>query len=252
MTSIKSAGILTIVLIGAAFPIPIVTSEAELAGTLRSLVLQNLPTPLFQKDKDWGQTKEIEVPRVRRGRFVMAKVPKNDGHWRKIQVDALNPRDTLVVDVRDVERPTAGQMTFKLHVAMDVRFDITQEHWENGIKLYGASLRARTRVHATMKCAVETQAELKNLTPEFALIVKVTEAKTAYDNLVVEHIAGIGGDGAKLLGNAAQDIIHQWKPSLERGLLEKANAAIIKAAGYKEFRVSLDRLWKSKPSVKKP
>jgi len=103
-----------------------------------------------------------------------------------------------------------------------------------------------------MKCMVESQAEWKNLTPEFALNVKVTEAKTAYDNLVVEHIAGIGGDGAKLLGGVAQDMIHQWKPSLERAMLEKANTAIIKAAGHKEYRVSLDRLWKSKSTPKRP
>jgi hypothetical protein len=239
-------------MVAAGWPIPIPSSESELAATLRSLALQHMPTPLYAQEKDWGRTKLIPVPRIRNGQFKTVRVPKNDGHWRKIHVEALNPRDTLVVDVRDVVRPAAGVMNFTLHAAMDVRFNVTQEHWENGLKLYGTSVRARARIQATMKCTVETQAELKDFIPEFALIVKVTEAKTSYDNLVVEHIAGIGGDGAKLLGGAAHDMIQQWKPSWERALLDKANAAILKAAGHKEYRVSLDRLWKSKTDAKKP
>jgi hypothetical protein len=234
----------------AAIPIPILSNEAELAGIMRGLSLEKLPNPLYQKEKDWGRTKEIEVPRIRRGRLRMATVAKNDGHWRKIRVDAINPRDSLVVDVRNVQRPKPGQMTFELFVAMDVRMDATQEHWENGLKLYGASIRARCRVKATIRCSVDTEAELKNLMPELILRLKVTEAHTLYENLVVEHVAGIGGDGAKLIGAAGHEMIHHWKPSMERDLLEKANQAIVKAGANKEFRIGLERLFKSKSAVK--
>jgi hypothetical protein len=234
----------------AAFPIPILSSEAELSGIMRSLALQNLPEPLYRKDKDWGRTKEIEVPRIRQGRVRMATVAKNDGLWRKIRVDAINPRDSLVLDIRDVQRPKSGLMTFNLFVAMDVRFDAAQEHWENGIKLYGASIRARCRLKATMRCSVETQAEIKNLMPEFVLKLAVNETQTSYENLVVEHVAGLGGDAAKIIGKAGHETIHQWKPSIERDLLEKANQAVLKAGANKEFRVGLERLFKSKSAGK--
>jgi hypothetical protein len=63
-----------------------------------------------------------------------------------------------------------------------------------------------------------------------------------YSHLVVEHILGVGGDLAKLLGEAIQHGIHRWRPSLERNLLNKANAAIEKAADTKEIRIGLGSL----------
>jgi hypothetical protein len=59
---------------------------------------------------------------------------------------------------------------------------------------------------------------------------------------VVEHIAGLGGEAAKLLGDAARGSIKQWRPSMEHELLAKANVAIVKAGDTKEVRVSLSKL----------
>jgi hypothetical protein len=39
--------------------------------------------------------------------------------------------------------------------------------------------------------------------------------------------------------------VTQWRPSLERDLLEKANAAIVKAGENKEVRLSLAKLFKA-------
>jgi hypothetical protein len=81
--------------------------------------------------------------------------------------------------------------------------------------------------------------------------VKVTEAKLFYEKLVIEHTAGIGGDAAKLLGDAVIDMVKQAKPSLERDLLKKANAAIVKAADTKEIRVSLEAFLKGASVITK-
>jgi hypothetical protein len=72
------------------------------------------------------------------------------------------------------------------------------------------------------------------------------QAQVSYDNLVVEHIAGIGGEAAKLIGDGLKGGLHQWRPSLEKELLAKADAAIVKAADTKEVRVSLSQLFSGK------
>ncbi len=74
----------------------------------------------------------------------------------------------------------------------------------------------------------------------------MTGAYLGYDNLVVEHVAGVGGEAAKLIGDAVKKGLDQWHPSLERELLAKADAALVKAGDLKEVRVSLASLFKGK------
>jgi hypothetical protein len=42
----------------------------------------------------------------------------------------------------------------------------------------------------------------------------------------------------------------QWRPSIEKDALAKANAAIIKAGQHKEVRLSLAKLFKASPARK--
>jgi hypothetical protein len=58
----------------------------------------------------------------------------------------------------------------------------------------------------------------------------------------------VGGETAKLLGDAAVDALRTFKPSLERNLVARANAAIVRAADTKEVRVNLANLF----STQKP
>ena len=46
-------------------------------------------------------------------------------------------------------------------------------------------------------------------------------------------------------GEVVIDIVKSIKPNLEKELLEKANAAIVKAAGTREFRIELEKVIRS-------
>src|SRR5207244_644924 len=79
-----------------------------------------------------------------------------------------------------------------------------------------------------------------------AFRLRVVKANTSYEHFVVEHVAGVGGDAAKLIGDAVRQGIHKWHPSIERNLLARANAAIEKAGDSKEIRLGLGMLMKTK------
>src|SRR6202035_745045 len=83
------------------------------------------------------------------------------------------------------------------------------------------------------------------LLSDFIFRIRVTKSDLSFENFVLEHAAGIGGEGAKLLGDAVKHSLHEWHPSLERELLAKANAAIVKAGDTKEVRLSLHNLMKN-------
>src|SRR5438309_382331 len=114
------------------------SSEDQLAGSLRGLLLQHVPDPLYDASPGWGRTKDVKVLRMHDGRLVHETHAKNDGLWKKIRVTAVNPRDNLVLDLRDVSTPAPNAMAFTLFVAADIHFDASQEQWESGVKLYGA------------------------------------------------------------------------------------------------------------------
>src|SRR5262249_58693374 len=88
--------------------------------------------------------------------------------------------------------------------------------------------------------------------PDAVFRLRVVRAQLSYDNLVVEHIAGVGGEFAQLLGDAVKGGLRQWHPSLESELLAPASAAIVKAGDSKEVRLSVSKLLNRKDPVPHP
>src|SRR5262245_52083085 len=72
-------------------------STAALSGSLRGLLLEFLPDPLFEDNQHWGKRQPFEEVRWRgKGLDVHREkvvVLKNDGHWHKVRVTAPRARD---------------------------------------------------------------------------------------------------------------------------------------------------------------
>jgi hypothetical protein len=228
-------------------------STAVLAGSLRGLVLSHLPNPLYEDLSQWGM-KKLYPGKVHwrgKGLRVHAEVDyvwKNDGHWKMIRVTAIRPQETLVLNLRDVQQPEPGRMQFTVFLALDTQIEQDRQVWRQGVRFRSSGLRARMRCLATLRCEVVTKLDSKGgLLPDLVFRMRVLQASVGYDNLVVEHVAGIGGDGARLLGAAVLNTIKSMRPSLEQNLMAKANAAIVRAADTKEIRISvLDLMGKGK------
>jgi hypothetical protein len=220
-------------------------SPDALAGSLRGFLVRNLPPTLYEDNRHWGQQAEVAhgVRWKGQGLHVHPEVTyalKNHGRWWRAKVTADNLPDTLIFDLRDFAQPEPGRLTFTVHVALDVGIEYERQTWEAGTRLYSGSVRARARVKLTLPCEASARIETDGKwLPDAVLRLHVTGSDFSYDHFVVEHVAGVGGDAAKLLGNAARSALRQWRPSLERNLVEKANAAILKAGDAKEVRVSL-------------
>jgi len=227
-------------------PLPTSMNTDTLAGSLRGLLIRNMPTTLFETNSNWGRTTRVAngIKWKQDGGILLhpevTHNDKNDGLWKRARVTAENLPDTLVVDIRNVQRPEPGRMTFDLFLSFDARFYYDQQRWDKGIRLADNSLRARFRVRFNLGCELITRLESNNtLLPDAVFRLRAVRADLKYDNFVVEHVAGIGGEGAKLLGDAASHWLREFHPALERDLLTKADNAIVKAGDTKEVRLSL-------------
>jgi len=223
-------------------------SLKELSATLRTMLVQALPPTLYEDSSNWGNTSPVrdQVKWRRKGLRIRPEVyshPHNDGAWRKIKLTTRNPAQSLSVELRDWKYPDADHMTFTAALALDAGVDFEQQIWESGVRLYSGSLRARMRIYLTLNCEVLLKVEKgKGLLPDLVFRLRVVKSDLKYDKLLVEHVAGVGGTAAKVLGEALQSHIKQWHPGLERDLIAKANAAIVRAADTREVRLGLGSL----------
>ena len=219
----------------------------ELSKALKPLMAEALPPVLYEKRDNWGNTTMVAHAIHWRGlRPEVKKTPRNDGTWKWIKISVRNPKQTADIRMYGLKRINDDKQTFKTDIAFMCTVEYDQQNWESGIRLWSAGVRARLRVKAHLECEniIRLEEKPKSFLPDIVFRLRVTKAQVGYDDLVVEHIAGIGGTAAKVLGETFHDAMNQWRPSIERKLLERASAAIVKAADTKEVRIGLSGLFK--------
>jgi hypothetical protein len=221
---------------------------AAIAKLMREMVLQKMPDPLVKSKNGWGKQKEYAVGRVMlRDPKKLPDAPRemvNDGLWRRFTVTARDPAETLAVSIPELTRPEENKLLITIDAAMDINFRMEQQLWKRGLQLYSGETRGHCKGAVQLKATVAHTLEFKpgSLLPDVVLKITVTDAKLFYEKLVIDHTAGLDGEDAKRVGEIVVDLVKSAKPDLEKQLLEKANAAILKAAGTKEVKVKLDKL----------
>ena len=233
-------------------PPPTMTAEEmkSLSNVARQLVLKYLPDPALSTKRNWDHQKEVivRIDGERKGpfnwKFEPKKELKNDGHWTAIKLSAIDPETKLRIELKDVTTPEPGKTTFTAIVTGPVKFDFEQQLWKAGIRIFSGETRGRCDTTTVLDCESTSKLDWApgKLLPAQILRVKVTKADVNYENLKIEHTAGVGGDAAKTVGETVLKAVKLMKPNLEKDLLKKANDAIVKAGDSKEIRLELEKL----------
>jgi hypothetical protein len=223
-------------------------SAAELASIMRTLLKSALPTPLVAKEYNWGHQAEVwngldwEKDGILLKPHKQKKL-KNDGIWRRIRVEAFDPDKNLTLVVKDVRQPEKGKVTFDLIVTLQTRITFEQQAWLRGTRLYSGETRARCRPILALKCESTSRVEKAGgFLPDVVFRMRVLDARLGYDEFRVDHTAGVGGEAAKVMGDALHDTVKLLVPNLEKDMKEKAQKAIVKAGDTKEVKLGLGKL----------
>jgi hypothetical protein len=225
---------------------------AALTKVLRDLAKKHLPDPISKSSQNWGHQKAVTVVhRYRDGLRVWSEAVqefRNDGHWKRTTIRLPEP-DKVALAVTELTHPAPGTMLAMVAVVaerVDVRFE--QQIWKNGLRLYSGETRAHCKGGLLLKAEVVSKSEVKkgSFFPEITLKLRVTDADLFHEKLVVDHTAGVDGDAAKAIGDVLLDVVKAIKPDIEKELRTKAEAAIVKAVGIREFKLALDKLLSGK------
>jgi hypothetical protein len=223
-------------------------SLETLSAALKPLIAQSLPAVLYEKTTNWGH-QELAPNGIRwHGvRPEVIKTLKNDGKWTRLRAAAQDLPHTLAMNITDFKTLDADTQAFKVYVVFQAGVEYEQQNWNLGVRMWSGSVRARLQLKLALDCEnVIRIGPRKGLFPDIVFRLRVVKAAVSYDNLVVEHLNGVGGSAARLMGEALRSTLKQWKPSIERNLLARAEAAIVKAADTREVRIGLGGLVKKK------
>jgi hypothetical protein len=225
---------------------------AAISKMLRDMAIQKMPEPLLKANDGWGKQKEFAVGKVmlRKTNRAAPEMPRalvNDGLWRRFTVAARDPQKTLAIGVTELVRPADDTMNVTINVAMEINFRMEQQLWVRGRQLYSGETRGHCQGAVQLKATVvhKTIPKPGSLFPDVNMKITTTDAKLFYDKLVIDHTAGLDGEDAQKVADLVIDLIKAIKPDLEKELLEKGNAAIVKAAGTREVKLELDKLLKA-------
>jgi hypothetical protein len=223
-------------------------SLVTLTAALKPLIAESLPALLYEKTTNWDH-QELAANGVRwHGvRPEVIKTLKNDGKWTRLRATAQDLPRTLAINITDFKSVDADTQAFKIYVAFQAGVEYEEQNWNLGVRMWSGSVRARLQLKLALDCEnVMRLDRRKGFFPDIVFRLRVVKAEMSYDNLVVEHLNGIGGSAARLMGEALRSTLKQWKPSIERNLLARAEAAIVKAADTREVRIGLGGLVKKK------
>ncbi|HEX3314243.1 MAG TPA: hypothetical protein VHR72_05085 [Gemmataceae bacterium] len=229
---------------------PAAPSLPEIAAMVKPLLVQMVPPVLYEHTRNWGRTTMAFHGVHWRGlEPEVVKTPRNDGLWQKVR---LKPRelDKLDFKLTDPVAIDADRQSFQAYVDFVTGVEYEQQLWERGTRLYSGATRAHVRVQAFVTVESSFKVDASNGL-DFVFRLKATKAKVLASRLVVEHTAGIGGSGARLVGQAIEGLIKEVEPGLQRRLQEKIEAALVKAADTREVRIGLGSLFSSKSTPKK-
>lgn len=224
-------------------PMPAGTLDS-LGNSLRGVLISDLPTPLLTDDKNWGHQKYVANGVKWKGQGLgvhpeVLRAPKNDGIWTRITLTAPN-RNAMIVQLSNLQQTPGGPTTFDAYLSFECNAEYERQNWKAGVRVYSGSTRVRFRIHIRLKCEITSRLERTgSALPDFVFRIRVAHADVSYDSMVFEHVLGLGGEAAKLIGDGIQGGIRRFRPNVEREMLGKANAAIVKAADTREVRLHL-------------
>ncbi|HQR06391.1 MAG TPA: hypothetical protein PLN21_06190 [Gemmatales bacterium] len=221
---------------------------ASFQRALEKAVFTALPTPLYEGSDHWGDKKKSVNGMKWTPKPELQYADKNHGTWRKYRVTLDQPsQDHLKLKVNDVKSLGNNSLSFQIKVDADIEFDVEQQNWQAGIKLFDGFARGGATVKMVITCESKLTIEPGvNLFPVIKYRLHVMDAKASYDRLVFTHVPGLGGSAAKVVGNWTVDAVNQMKPSLERKLIGKLTEKLKKVADTKEIQVSLSGIERKK------
>ncbi|MCC7084755.1 MAG: hypothetical protein IT427_07080 [Pirellulales bacterium] len=203
-----------------------------LADLAKQIIIDSIP-PQYEKSDDWGHQADFHLGYhwvQRDGGWHLDKRIKrrNDGLWRKYSVRLIDPANNLQVRFTKARPLGEGRTAFRVHLIAKLWTDARQERWRVGVKGLNFHVEAEATVEVRLDVEIAVQPVADASFGTIELRPKVTDVNLRLVDLTLKKVDKIGGDLARELGNAVEDILAGELHKREGEVAKKMNAEIKK------------------------
>jgi hypothetical protein len=206
-----------------------------LAQTLSRLLRDAIPTE-YEKQQDWGATKQITVgirPAGKPFDLYLKKHKKtvNHGVWKQYKLRLIEPDTNLVVQVTDLHPIELGRMGFTVH--LDAKLDAwaRAKVYQYGVHLIALEMESDARVQIDLAGEVAMQVAVVNGSPGMTVRPKINSAQM---KLAEFHL--------RRVSNAHGPLIHELGDGLRRVIEEEVNGPQLTTKINQAIEKKRDRL----------
>ncbi len=222
-------------------------SSTGVQTLLTNIVRSQIPID-YQRDKDWGMTKEVTRGlRIRQeGLRITTKRRRktvNHGTWKKYSIRLINPQESFRIRVENyVEQPN-HRVAFDLVV--DAKLDAIGRlsHWERGLQLISIGASAYSEVTLRVRCDVGLLLDPTHIPPDIVLDPKVVDANIEIKEFRLRELSDLKGPFAKVLSSSVREILEDAIASKRTRMVQKMNDKIDRSRD--KLRLSFSEMLKS-------
>jgi hypothetical protein len=192
--------------------LPTAQSESSaLATTLSQLIREAIPLH-YDKQKDWGATREITVGYHLDGKPFHYHVHRRKkqvehGVWKHYKLQVVEPDKNLRVRLRDLRPVAPGRMAFTLELESKLDAWARAKVYQYGIHVIALEVEGDLQMRLQIHGEITLQAAMANGSPAIAAHPVVTDAKLSLDEFRIRRVSDVRGPIVRELSDGVRAIV---------------------------------------------
>jgi hypothetical protein len=194
-------------------PLSHADAEAALAATLSRLIEGAIPLQ-YEKQKDWGATKEITVGLRTAGkgwntRLTRRKRAVNHGVWKHYKLRLIEPRQNLAVELVDLRPLEAGRVAFTLQMVAKVDVWARAKVYQYGVHVIALEMEGDVRVRVAIDGELGVEVRSDPQKPAVAVVPLVVAARLQLEEFHLRRVSNAHGPVIRELGDGVRKLAEE-------------------------------------------
>lgn len=199
---------------------------------LSSMIRRNLPED-YVDDRKWDRQKEVwdGLDVHREGLRIKTKRKTkmvNAGTWTRYKIALVDPEENLEIDFHRLTPLGDGRIAFGVTVECPLDVFGRLSRWVRDVQVISLSANVDAACRLALEGTVRLRMNLVKLIPDISVEPHVDVAHVELTHYRVRRISQVGGDFAKLLGDALKQRVDEKLEDYNDKLVDKINQQIDK------------------------
>jgi hypothetical protein len=237
---------------GADSAAPVVASadpHQAMWAALSRLIERAIPLE-YEKQKDWGATKEIATGLRFEGSGFDARLKRRKrevphGVWKHYRLRLVDPAKHLAIELANLRAVAPGRMAFTLHATAKLDAWARAKIYQYGVHIIALEMESDMRVRLVLDGEFNLALAGQGGEPVVTVMPTITRAELAIEDFHLRRVSNADGPVIRELGDGVRAVVEDELNGPK--LVEKLNRAIEKKRDRLTFRLAelLETDWRA-------